>query len=167
MASQLFWVDGPWLGKLAVAGRPRGGDWLADEITRWKNAGVDRVLSLLTPAEQHELDLEDESNKVQAHGMGFSSFPIEDRATPASRANFATTIEQFDAALAAGKNVLIHCRQGVGRSGLVAACLLVAKGLVPDQAVKRVSAARGLSIPETAEQRSWIDHYAAVLQSSK
>jgi hypothetical protein len=50
---------------------------------------------------------------------------------------------------------------------LVAACLLVTKGLTPDAAVKTLSAARGTAVPATAEQRHWIDHYAAVLAGTK
>jgi hypothetical protein len=49
----------------------------------------------------------------------------------------------------------------------VAACLLVTKGLNPERAVKNLSAARGNPVPETEEQRRWIDHYAAILASAK
>jgi hypothetical protein len=49
----------------------------------------------------------------------------------------------------------------------VAACLLVRNGMSPGAAVESVSAARGLSVPETAEQRDWIDHSAAALSSTK
>jgi hypothetical protein len=49
--TNLYWVDGPWPGKLALAARPRGGDWLGDEVVSWKRNGVDAVLSLLTPEE--------------------------------------------------------------------------------------------------------------------
>jgi protein-tyrosine phosphatase len=63
--------------------------------------------------------------------------------------------------------VILHCRAGIGRSGLVAACLLVMKGVSPEEAVKKVSAARGVSVPETKEQRNWIDQYAATLAAAK
>ena len=52
MWTELYWVDGPWLGKLALAARPRGGDWLEDEMANWRRAGIDTVLSLLTPEEE-------------------------------------------------------------------------------------------------------------------
>jgi hypothetical protein len=45
-ATNLYWVDGPWTGKLALAARPRGGDWLEDEIANWEREEVDAVLSL-------------------------------------------------------------------------------------------------------------------------
>ena len=55
MRKELYWVDGPWAGKLAMAARPRGGDWLEDDLSSWKQAGTDTVLSLLTPEEEEDL----------------------------------------------------------------------------------------------------------------
>jgi protein-tyrosine phosphatase len=167
MGTELHWVDGPWSGKLAVASRPRGGDWLEDEIANWRRAGVDTVLSLLTPEEEQTLDLSREAGAVKTRGMDFISLPIPDRQVPGSETEVAAALERVNARLSAGKNVVVHCRQGVGRSGLVAACLLVTKGLDPRAAVERVSAARGVPVPETKEQRQWIDHYAAVSASTK
>src|SRR5438477_99744 len=106
-------------------------------------------------------------HQVRAHGMKFVSFPIPDRQVPSSETELSAGLEKVDADLSSGKNVVVHCRQGIGRSGLIAACLLVSKGLDPESSVRSVSAARGTPIPETAEQRHWIDHYAAVLAGSK
>jgi protein-tyrosine phosphatase len=99
--------------------------------------------------------------------MKFIAFPVVDRGVPNSESEMTAALEAVDADLASGKSVVVHCRQGIGRSGLVAACLLVRKGLDPKKAVDAVSAARGLPVPETAEQRTWIDHYAAVLTTLK
>jgi len=156
-------VEGPWPGKLALAARPRGGDWLEDELANWRKAGVDTVLSLLTADEERELDLQDEARKVKSLGMGFQSFPIPDREVPKSEAKLAAALEELDTDLSAGKNAVIHCRQGVGRTGLVAACLLATKGLSSGAAISSVGAARGTPVPETEEQRRWIDRYAATL----
>jgi len=51
----IYWLDGPWPGKLGMAARPRGGDWLKDDIAGWKRARIDTVLSLLTPEEEIDL----------------------------------------------------------------------------------------------------------------
>jgi hypothetical protein len=69
--------------------------------------------------------------------------------------------QEVNRALSGGKNVLVHCCQGVGRTGLLAACLLVRKGLSPGAAIDKISGARGVAVPETEEQREWIDHFAA------
>jgi protein-tyrosine phosphatase len=167
MSTKLYWVDGPWPGKLALAARPRGDDWLEDEIAGWRREGVDTVLSLLTSQEEEDLGLSKEARLVKARGMRFESFPIPDREIPDSNAKAAAALEKLDADLSSGRNVVVHCRQGIGRTGLIAAGLLVMKGLTPEAAVKALSAARGVAIPETAAQRRWIDRYATVLAGAK
>jgi protein-tyrosine phosphatase len=152
---------------LAVAARPRGGDWLEDEMSAWRAAGINTVVSLLTSEEEQDLDLDREGQVARAQGMKFVSFPIPDRQVPSSETEIAAVLERINAELVAGKNVVVHCRQGIGRTGLVGACLLITKGVSPEKAVKTLSAARGNSIPETEEQRRWIDHYAAILASTK
>jgi protein-tyrosine phosphatase len=160
MATQLYWADGPWPGRLALASRPRGGDWLSLETSEWRKSGVDTLVSFLTPDEQRDLNLANESAEAIKSGMDFISFPIVDRQVPTSEADLLAVIAKIDDHLAAGRNVAIHCRQGIGRTGLVAACLFVSMGWTPVDAIKRLSAARGLPVPETEGQRRWIDHFA-------
>lgn len=160
MWTKLHWIAGPWPGKLALAARPRGGEWLGDEISSWRRERVDTVFSLLTPGEEADLDVSEEASLVKARGMHFHSFPIPDRQVPGSERQFAAALENLDAELAAGRNVVLHCRQGIGRTGLVAACLLVTKGISPEVAVGQLTAARGVPVPETEEQRIWIDRFA-------
>jgi protein-tyrosine phosphatase len=167
MWKDVYWIEGPWQGKLAVGPRPRGGDWLKDDVAKWKGAGISSVLSLLTPEEERDLDLGREAGEVRAQGLDFTSFPIPDRQIPRSEAKFSEVLEIAARDLSAGKNVLVHCRQGIGRSGLAAACLLVKNGLSPGAAVDTISAAGGLTVPETTEQRDWIHHFAAALTGTK
>jgi len=167
MRKDIYWLDESWPGKLAVSARPRGGDWLKDDVASWSRSHVNAVISLLTPDEEGDLALRDEAAEVRAHGMSFTSFPIPDRQIPTSEAKLSEVLEKAARDLSNGKNVLVHCRQGIGRSGLIAACLLVKKGMSPGAAIEVVSAARGVSIPETVEQRDWIEHYAAALTSTK
>ncbi len=162
MWTTLHWVDGPWPGRMALAARPRGGDWLEDEIAGWRGAGVSAIVSLLKPEEERELSLENEEREAQTQGMEFISLPITDRGVPDAEAELTSTLERLEGILSAGRNVVIHCRQGVGRTGLLAACMLISRGLLPEDAIRILSAARGAPIPETPEQRRWIDHYAAI-----
>ncbi len=165
--TELHWIDGPWPGKLALSARPRGGDWLEDEVAAWQCAGVNSVLSLLTPEEENDLDLADEGKQAKAHGLKFLSFPIVDRQVPESESKFTKMLDQVNGELISGKNVVLHCRQGIGRTGLVAACLLLTKGLDAETAVQRLTVARGVPIPETREQRQWIDRYAATFAHAR
>src|SRR5919108_2702095 len=104
MATKLYWIDGPWPGRLAMASRPRGGDWLDDEINSWQQAGINAVLSLLSPDEEKELDLRGEPRAVKARGLDFLSFPIEDRQVPNSETEMASMLERLNADLSSGKN---------------------------------------------------------------
>jgi protein-tyrosine phosphatase len=136
--------------------RPRGGDWLEDEIRNWRQAGIDVVVSLLTRDEIAELSLADEEELCQAQGIRFLSFPIPDRGIPSSKAAVAELAMRLGESLTAGKNIVIHCRQGIGRSALIAVYLLIRSGMDLETAIQRVSAARGCPVPETSEQRRWL-----------
>jgi protein-tyrosine phosphatase len=89
-----------------------------------------------------------------ASGFYLSQSP--DRGVPASTRDALSLLGQLIAALEDGHNVAIHCRQSIGRSGMVAASLLVTSKVEVEKAIQVVTAARGLSIPETAEQLEWI-----------
>lgn len=167
IGTKLYWVDGPWPGKVALAARPRGGDWLEEEIIAWRRNGVDVVVSLLTHEEEVDLDLANEASTARSQGIEYLSLPIPDRQVPYSETEVASILDALNSALKDAKNVVIHCRQGVGRSGLIAACLLATKGISTGSAVETVSLARGIPVPETREQRDWIDHYAAILPTLK
>jgi protein-tyrosine phosphatase len=160
MQTELFWVPTPHPGRLAVAPRPRGGDWLGDEVRGWREAGIDTVLSLLTPDEVREFDLGEEAAACTAHGVQYLTLPVADRGVPKSRAELRQTVEDLVGRLADGRGVAVHCRQGIGRAGLTAAAVLIAAGLTPEEAVARVGAARGRPVPETPDQRRWLDEFA-------
>jgi ADP-ribosyl-[dinitrogen reductase] hydrolase len=65
---------------------------------------------------------------------------------------------QLHRLVADGGRVLVHCRGGLGRAGTVAACLLVELGVAPQDAIRRVRAARPNAI-ETAAQERYILGY--------
>jgi protein-tyrosine phosphatase len=92
----------------------------------------------------------------QAHGIQFVSFPIPDCSVPASRHAALALVHQLTQALVEGERIAVHCRQGIGRSALLAACLLVAGGEEPETAFQHISIARGCAVPETAEQWEWV-----------
>jgi protein-tyrosine phosphatase len=131
----------------------RSGDWLEDEIARWRGQGASGVLSLLATEEERDLELESEPAVAKNRGFEFVSLLVPDRGVPSSESEFAHTIEWLDSALAAGQTVVVHCRQEIGRSGMAAACVLVLNGVRPAAAIARVSSARGLPVPETGPQR--------------
>lgn len=167
MAAQVFWIPGPWRGRLGIVPRPRGAEWLADETRAWREAGIDVVVSLLEPDEEVDLDLTGESSSSTASGIDFRSFPIPDRSVPKSREAMAELADQIVDALRSGKTVAVHCRQGIGRSAMIAAAALISGGLNAETAVNAIRQSRGLEVPETPAQRRWISDFSSWLSSKR
>jgi|SRR5690348_10037781 len=154
----LYWIDVDNL-KLAIAARPRGNDWLADDIRSLRDAGIDLLVSALTPPEAEELGLKDEEDCCGGSGIEFLSFPIEDRSVPDSP-SFDTFLGDLNEHLSKGQRVAVHCRAGIGRSAIIAACLLTRNGLSAEAAFSAIQKARGIPVPDTPEQRRWVEEFS-------
>lgn len=160
MRTEMYWIEGPWRGRLAIMPRPRGGDWLEDEIAAWKRAGINVVVSALTEEEITELELAHEKELSENAGITFIAFPIVDRGVPASEKATMELVRRLEHGLERGEKMAIHCRQGVGRAALLAACVATASGVDPGVALERIAAVRGCSVPDTSEQREWVTRFA-------
>jgi protein-tyrosine phosphatase len=160
MKAEIYWIPESECGPLAIMPRPRGGEWLEEELAALKQEGVSIVVSLLTPAEEMVLDLGSEAELCRAIGLEFHSFPIEDRGVPGSHAAARSFLRVLLAAACEGQGIAIHCRMGIGRSAVMAACLLVDAGCDARSALDRISTARGWSVPDTEEQRTLVEAYA-------
>ncbi|PYM92227.1 MAG: tyrosine protein phosphatase [Candidatus Rokuibacteriota bacterium] len=167
MAAKVFWIAGPWRGRLGIVPRPRGAEWLDDETRGWREAGIEVIVSLLEPAEETELALARESAASTTSGLEFHSFPIPDRSVPSSREAVAQLVDQIVKALDAGKNVALHCRQGIGRSALIAAAALISGGQDAEGAITTIRRSRGLEVPETRAQRQWISDFSSWLAEKR
>jgi ADP-ribosyl-[dinitrogen reductase] hydrolase len=125
-----------------------------DVIVTW---GATAMVTLI---EAHEFDLlgvADLGAQAMARGIDWHPLPIPDVQAPDER--FATGWQRSGPALRsrllAGQRVLVHCRGGLGRAGMVAAQLLVELGVPPQEAIRRVRAARPGAI-ETPEQERYV-----------
>src|SRR5215470_12397741 len=107
MRTEPYWIKGPWRGKLAILPRPRGGDWLEDEIHGWRAAGIDVVVSLLTSDEIAEFNLGREGSLCEAHGIDIRPFPIVDRSVPTSRKATLDFAKRLGKLLTEGKSIAI------------------------------------------------------------
>jgi protein-tyrosine phosphatase len=146
--------------RLALMPRPRSGEWLAEEITGLSRLGVQTVVSLLESHEVRELDLANEQSLCLAANLKFISFPIPDRGVPNNSVEFANLIARLEQRLRSGESVAVHCRAGIGRSGLLGACVLSAFGIEPDSAFGMLSRARGVTVPDTDGQVAWVREFA-------
>jgi protein-tyrosine phosphatase len=131
--------------------RPRGGEWLANEMSGLAAAGVDVLVSLLTDTEMASLELSGEAEAAQASGLQFYRLPTEDRQVPDLDAGLALA-GTLQAHLDQGNGVAIHCRHGIGRSSTLAAMVLVLEGIQPQNAWALISDARGMTVPDTVAQ---------------
>ena len=148
-------------GTLSTMVRPRGGDWLVDELEALRAEGVDVVVSMLTGSEARELELEDEAHAAAAAGLQFVELPTPDRGTPGV-SEFKALIGLLETQLCDEKHVVVHCRMGIGRSSLVAAGILMIEGVSAPNAWAEIAKTRGLAVPDTPAQKDWLD---AVLTS--
>ena len=152
--TRLHWIEMP--GRLAIMARPRADDWLEVDITEWKTSGVDMVVSLLERDEVSELGLQREAELCRSSGIEFLSFPIPDRGVPENGTEMLQIASSIAGGIADGRSVAIHCRAGIGRSSMIAACALICSGIEAGDALARIKAARGLTVPDTDEQREWV-----------
>jgi len=143
-------------GFLAIMGHPGLEQDAAITITDVARQNVKQVVSLLEPDESSALGLGAEAELVTNAGMHFVSFPIADMSLPTSAHEFAGLTLRLYRQIGTGVNTLIHCRAGIGRSGLLAAAVLLHEGRDVEQTFALVTAARGRPVPETAEQGDWL-----------
>ncbi len=152
--------------RLAIIPRPRGQDWLPDDIGLLQRAGIDVVVSALTAAENEELGLVEESLCCQSRGIEFLSFPIEDRSVPNSSAEFTELVNSVTDFLRKEKAVAVHCRAGIGRSSMIVASALIQIGLSTESAFRSIEESRGCPVPDTREQKQWVERHSSGFDSS-
>jgi protein-tyrosine phosphatase len=158
MRGNVYWIpeDGS-APRLGIMPRPRGDDWLQDEIASLCDQHVDIVVSALTPEEEAELQLTQESDLCAAAGLRFLRLPIEDRQTPVDASAAAEFINLLTQLYREGKHIVIHCRAGIGRASLIAAGILASNGSSVADSFDKISRARGCLAPDTPEQRLWLE----------
>lgn len=86
-------------------------------------------------------------------------FPIPDVTAPTDLPATAKLVGQVVDALTSGETVVVHCRGGLGRSGTIAACCLVATGRGPEEAIAMVRAVRPGAV-EVREQEEFVTRFA-------
>jgi protein-tyrosine phosphatase len=140
-------------------------------MTGLAELGVDVLVSALTDDEQRRMGLVDIAAAAAAAGVEYISFPIPDRGVPrdfdlgnrlgAPEADIVALGVRLAAHVRAGRFVVTQCFAGIGRSTLLAGATLVMLGAGPQEALRLVSQARGLPVPDTEAQRAWLFEFAA------
>ena len=140
-----FAVGGPWARSL---------ERNIDAIVAW-NAKA--VVTLIEPREIARLCISGLGPQIQRRGMEWVHMPITDVTTPGPEfeAKWPKVSRRLKSQLNVGENILVHCRGGLGRAGMIAARSLVETGVDPEDAMKRVRAVRPGAI-ETRLHEQWV-----------
>jgi ADP-ribosyl-[dinitrogen reductase] hydrolase len=157
-----YWV----LPGRLLAGEYPGG--LTPEQTQLRlsqllEAGVNSFLDLTQPGEAEPYAA------ALPVSIDYLRKPIRDHGTPAAPAQMAEILAGLRAALREGRRVYLHCRAGIGRTGMVAGCLLVEQGRSGEDALTELNrlwrqsarATQWPAVPETEEQIDYVRHWSA------
>lgn len=156
MKAEIYWTN----EKIATMPKPFGGAKLEDEIVSFKNAGVDVLVSILEDHEIERFELQREKELCHKHQITYLNFPILDRNLPESFEDVHKFVLRLSAYSEVNKKIAFHCFAGIGRSSLIACCLLVLQEVSVDDAFLKISKARGFPVPDTQAQLEWAYTFA-------
>ena len=130
---------------------------LESDLTLLASNRATDLVTLIGEDEREKLGVGALPRLAGENGLSWREFPITDRTAPASgrQAEFDQLLDELLTDLAAGQRLAIHCQAGLGRTGLLAASLLVRSGTGQDDAIALVRSARPGSI-ETSGQEDFI-----------
>ncbi|XP_022089122.1 cyclin-dependent kinase inhibitor 3-like isoform X2 [Acanthaster planci] len=150
------------LGVSAIPGCRFGEVWrkLKPDIDDLKRLGITDVFLLCTNAELLRYRVPTLLTEYAVAQFGIHHLPMEDGAN-LEVSNILGALQTLRDLLAAGKKVLLHCYGGLGRSCLVAACLLLQldPGLDSETAIQKVRELRGHKAIETVKQYNFINDF--------
>ena len=158
MISKIHWINEGGIGgnKIGTMARPRGNDWLDDEIKWLKIREVDCLVSLLENSEEWDLGLQREGEFCKNWGIEFINFPIKDVNIPTNENEFIQLAIELANQIRENKKVVIHCRMGIGRASILAAAIMINLGFEGKDVFDIIGKYRELKVPDTEEQRDWI-----------
>ncbi len=156
-------VSGPWPGRLGLSwcpGRPDSAVQLAVDVWRMRELRIRSVLSLVDPAEMRMYGVTGLAEALAEAGIRHLSFPMPDGCPPDDPPQARALCRRVLGWLGEGDNVLVHCIGGWGRSGTIAAALLIHEGHDAESAIARVRQARSPMCVESAAQEAFLHRYA-------
>jgi len=107
----------------------------------------------------------DDEAVLRLHGIRLLHLPTEDTRA-ISQARLADGVAFVSEGIDAGERVLIHCQYGIGRSALLACCVLVARGAPPLAALEAAKCARPVVSP-SPEQLAAFGVFAAGIKAAR
>ena len=159
----------------SVYGQPWRRD-LATDLAAIRLWGAEAVVTLMEDHEFAPLGLCEFSLTIRQEPFEWLLLPVRDLHAPDAEfeRQWGQARGRIHVLLCSGRRVLLHCRGGLGRTGTVAARLLVEFGVEPEEAIRAVRAARPGAIETTGQEqhvlnyrsqlwRRTVPHYAGCL----
>ncbi len=150
MKPTLYPIQAIGRGTLSAMPMPSA-DCLEKELKFIHKQKVSKILCLMQTDESISLGLQAQESICTKLGIEFQRFAIPDYGVP-DLTDLKMLTRQLHTEIIQGTNLLVHCRGGIGRTGLVCCCLLIATGLSASEAVAIITEKRGCSVPETPAQ---------------
>jgi len=157
------------LGGTAGTGFPVRGSqavlsWMTDSLAVGGRFPIERAAELAGPlAVRAVIDLReeccDDAAALAGAGLAFLHLPTRDHEAVAP-AKLDRGVAFAVAHLARGERVLAHCEYGIGRSVLLALCILVERGLPPLDALRTAKSRRAIISPSVAQYHAWAEWLA-------
>ena len=130
----------------------------------------DVLVSLLSDDELAALGIADLDDAVAVHGIEHHRFPVRDGSVPEPEqlSDVLALVDALRDRLLAGRTVVLHCRVGQGRSGMLGALVTASLWALPVEAIARVRRAQPRAV-ETVQQEhyvfdtafAWFRHHVA------
>jgi hypothetical protein len=150
-------------GRMLAGEHPAGADPTATRarLTRLHEAGVDTFVDLTEKGEMPSY------RDLLPRGTQYVHSAIVDTRVPNTIAQTREVLTAIQTALDGGQCVYIHCRAGIGRTGLIVGCFLAnqeANGAAALKILNRLwrqseRANTWPTVPQTAEQADYIRHW--------
>jgi ADP-ribosyl-[dinitrogen reductase] hydrolase len=126
-------------------------------------SNINIIICLLEWTEIREMDIVDYPRKAQHAGLIFYHLPVKDLGCPSL--NELKAIEEIIVKyLLRGFNVLVHCKEGLGRAGLICAACICNFGYTPKEAIELVRNQRKGAIQTSKQEQCIYQYYKAIKQ---
>lgn len=152
-----YWVQP---GQLLAGEYPGSPDdeEMVERLAKLVAAGIDTFIDLTEPGER-----EPYAPRLPA-GVEHYRLPITDHGVPRSPDHMAEIVTMLGRALSGGRRAYVHCHAGIGRTGMVVACHLIAAGRSPEEALTELNklwkqcarSSEWRRVPETEEQHDFV-----------
>jgi ADP-ribosyl-[dinitrogen reductase] hydrolase len=157
-------------GRLLAGEHPGGlsAEQTQARVARLLASGVNSFLDLTQPGEVEPYDA------ALPISVDYLRKPIRDHGTPSAPEQMSEILDCLRLAQREGRVVYLHCRAGIGRTGMVAGCFLVEQGLSGADALAELNrlwqhsarASQWPSVPETDEQVEYVKRWSGPVTES-